>query len=44
MSVRSGVRALLKLKRKERNRERKWMNFRNRVEVMVGGRESKRER
>ena len=39
MSVCSGVRALLKFKRKERNRERKWINFRNIVEVMVGGRE-----
>ena len=43
MSVRSGVRALLKFKRKERNRERKWMNFRNRVKVMVGGRERVKE-
>ena len=40
MSVRSGVRALLKFMRKERNRERKWMNFRNRD----GGREGESRR
>ena len=43
MSVRSGVRALLKFKRKERNRERKWINFRYKVKVMVGGRERVKE-